>query len=68
MSPLLLIVMVPIIMGVAAFLALLLGAAAAGAWEAAEGRAQAAPPVPMSATRPAHLRVAPPTRTQSRAA
>jgi hypothetical protein len=41
MSPLVLIVFAPVIVGGVAFVALLLGAAGAGAWESIEERAQA---------------------------
>ena len=52
MSPLLLIVCAPVLVGCAAFLALLLGGAAAGAWEALEARREAPPPVRWSVAAP----------------
>ena len=50
MSPLLLIVCAPVLVGCAAFLALLLGGAAAGTWEVIEARREAPPPVRWSVT------------------
>jgi hypothetical protein len=49
MSPIVLIVFAPVIIGVLACAALLLGAACTGVWEAAEERAQARPSASESA-------------------
>lgn len=64
MSPIVILVFAPVVIGGLAFLALLLGAATAGAWEAVEGRVDARPSPPG----PARLQVAPRERTHSRAA
>lgn len=64
MSSLVLIVFVPVIVAGVALAALLLGAAAAGAWESAEERSQRIPP----AEQPSHSQVATPAGPRARAA
>ncbi len=62
MSPLVLIVFAPVVFGGAALFGLLVGAATAGVWEAAEGRPQGRPsPAPRAV-------VAFPGRSEARAA
>lgn len=64
MSPLVLIVFAPVVLGGAALFGLLAGAATAGVWEAAEGRSQGRPPT----TAPEPAGVASPGRPRNRAA
>jgi hypothetical protein len=64
MSWLVLIVFAPVIIGGVALVSLLLGAAAAGAWESAEEHSQRK----SQADQPVHSQVATPGRSRARAA
>jgi hypothetical protein len=66
MSPILLIVFAPVIVGVLAFAPLLLGAAATGVWETVAERAQGRPPASESGS--ADSRVAMHEEARARAA